>query len=101
MNLSTITATAEHLPNGKTRYTVFYNGEIVDSRTSKIADYAVIHIQRWLPVDCDVAPENPVANWREYAAEDKFAARYSRKPKAAGSPIEYGYCAGNVEIRHF
>src|SRR4051812_26064690 len=99
MNLSKITARADHLPNGKTRYTVEFDGDVVDTRTSKVADYRFINVQRWLPVGA-TPPAGSRADAAKYAEERYFAARYSRKPKAAGSPIEYGYCAGNVEIAH-
>jgi len=97
MNLSKITARAEILPNGKTRYTVEFDGRVVETRTSKVADYSVIHIQRWLPVGA-TPPAGSREDAAKFAAEDYFAVRYSRKPKAAGARIDYGYCAGNVEI---
>lgn len=82
----TITATVE--PRGsKFVHSVYEGGQLVDTRTST-KRYSFVHVQRWAPVGAE----------GEYGEASHWAARYASKPKPVGAKIEYGYCAGNIEI---
>jgi hypothetical protein len=96
--MTSITATKTALPNGKTRYEVFVNGELDQRRsmTSKVADYEIIHVQRWA---AEGDHSRKASDGSSYGDGDHFAARFSRKPRPVGSKLEYGFVAANVQIQ--